>query len=165
MSGCKPRNWLGVKMGSVTIVRDLGLTSGDDDHCKLFEGICDCGRRRTVKSKDLSRGRVKTCGSRLCPHRKPGAFGVGFPVVKEAPWQLTAEEALALRKQPCTYCGQRPGDRHLIGLMLIDTKQPYRIGNVVPTCAICGQLRGPRLSHDEFLGLLYRIVSYQIPST
>jgi hypothetical protein len=163
--GRKPRNWIGIKMGHVTVVRDLGESSKDGDHCRLFEGICDCGRARIVKSKQLTKGIVKTCGSRKCPYRKPGgAFGHGFSIITGVSWLLTAEESFALRIQPCWYCGTSPKPGHQMGLVRLRDEQPYSVDNCIPCCVTCGNMRGKKMSHDTFLNWVAGIIRHQIGS-
>ena len=70
-------------------------------------------------------------------------------------WALSPEEFLQIVEQDCTYCGEPPrvykakqfGKRGrtvkalMNGIDRIDSKQGYRMENVVPCCSVCNRMK------------------------
>src|SRR5215471_13851640 len=55
-------------------------------------------------------------------------------------WELTLEELVALRSNPCTYCGNALNESGA-GLDRIDGDGPYTLDNAVPACWPCNFIR------------------------
>lgn len=73
-------------------------------------------------------------------------------------WFLSKEEYRSLIENNCTYCnGPLPGTGS--GLDRIDNKRGYEVGNVLPCCTDCNQLRGDRLSVEETCLLVRYLLS------
>lgn len=54
------KNWLGQRSGRLLITEHLGKEVGGKQH--MWFAVCDCGNTKTVKSRELNAGDVKSCG-------------------------------------------------------------------------------------------------------
>ncbi len=65
-------------------------------------------------------------------------------------WGLSEHDFVAIREQPCSYCGIDPGKNKFgVGLDRLDNGRGYEVGNVVPCCGDCNKIRGDRLTPQE----------------
>jgi hypothetical protein len=157
-----PRNWLGVRQGSIVIVSRGPVNDGSGESGSMWIGQCDCGRRRLVISRDLRKGVVRTCGHQDCPYRKPCYWGrtkeaSGVPLQTKSVWRLSKRQAEAISEQPCHYCGA-PGPS---GLDVKRPGLPYTEANTLPACRGCLLAKG-KLSAEAFLQLVRRVAVHYL---
>jgi 5-methylcytosine-specific restriction endonuclease McrA len=166
MAAPTPRNWIGTRQGAITIVSRGPTNTGGWGSASIWVGQCDCGRRRLVLSRDLRKGKVRTCGHQDCPHRKPRYWGRtreecphlgGTQLQKDSVWQLTRAKADAIAAQACFYCG-RPGPN---GLDVRKPGLPYNEHNTLPACRACVLAKG-KMSTTEFLQLIEAVAKHHL---
>jgi len=129
-------------------------------HCR-----CDCGQESDVPRGNLQQGVSQSCG---CLHRLPEGRA-GFNKVIDGykrsarkrglNYDLEDEQAYALTKMPCHYCGAPPNQirqersqrsRYVYsGIDRLDNDRGYIEGNVAPACWVCNR-RKANQSVSEF---------------
>ena len=143
-------------------------------HC-----ICDCGNTGTIIGNSLSNGDSKSCG---CYGMEVKSLPLGVAAfhavingirqnVKKSGrlWELTNEQAKELMDANCFYCEAEPsnvcgnapmqrmnGTYTYNGIDRIDNSRGYVVGNVVPCCWTCNEMKGTR-SVEDFLAQCARI--------
>ena len=139
---------------------------------KIYFCKCDCGKEKFVKSVDLNRGHVKSCGCYKYEYlRKRLAYGEAsineyfakyekLALKKELDFKLTRQEFEDIIKKDCAYCGEPAKDRgvknrtyfgNLVanGVDRIDSNLGYVLGNCNPCCKHCNIAKND-YSLDEF---------------
>ena len=87
----------------------------------------------------------KTYATLLCSAKK-----------RNIPVNLTEEQFLHLKKEPCYLCGKKNSDTHNNGLDRIDSKLEYSIHNCKSCCASCNYMK-KELELDKFLEKCHQI--------
>jgi hypothetical protein len=105
------------------------------DRHSLWVGVCDCGKKRLVRSNELIKGKAKHCGEMDCPYR---AGVTRKRTHRSVPILLTQAEAQELRGLPCRCCGNPPGKRSV--LRLYNSKIGYTPENTLVLCEFCAGL-------------------------
>jgi hypothetical protein len=72
-------------------------------------------------------------------------------------WELTDEEAIAMFKGACAYCGALP--HPLNGIDRIDSNLGYIKSNICSCCWPCNFMKGP-MTKEDFLAKCQKIVEY-----
>lgn len=135
---------------------------------------CDCGRMSSVSVQNLRSGNSKSCG---CARPKPSAYGTMRRVVsmrrhsakkRGLEWELDVDEAVAILKMNCFYCGVAPfhsmswlaRDRGVVygGFDRIDSRKGYVTGNVRPCCKPCNTAKMD-MTESEFASWCERLSS------
>lgn len=143
---------------------------------------CDCGGVVTGLYTNIAKGNLVTCGPK-CPFRlarirhgyAPGQSGLvqAWNLYRRKAkdrgieFKLTREEAFALFKMDCYYCGVVPsniaksnttyGGCLYSGIDRLDPTLGYVTGNVVPCCWNCNRMKGT-LQHGEFFAHIQKIL-------
>lgn len=154
----KPRNWLGVRLHHLTIIQKLPSRRFRTYTTTLWLALCDCGRTREVQGKQMKKDKLRTCGHRKCPYRKPSAIKNRNVWIKpKVKWNLSIQEQQALSLQPCHFCGAEGPN----GVTLVNTELPYTLSNVVPCCVRCAKWKD-KLGIDDFLDTLKYILTFSL---
>lgn len=152
------------KFGHLTMV--AYAKSGGSGRGAIWLARCDCGNVKEVLAKDVSRGRVKSCGKCEYSRRHPAPFGTLkvprdrrsytkqiYKAIKEGrKWELTPEQYKQLIQEKCTICGSsEEAGGHKIAV--IDEKKTYSLENSATICTGCLRIKG-QLTFSEFLDKL-----------
>jgi hypothetical protein len=135
---------------------------------------CDCGGEAVARGSNLRRGSKLSCGCLMrdvvsslfsLPKGVAAEKGALRAMKKNArkrgrEWGLTDEQAVAIMRRNCFYCGAAPsniscppicnGDFVYSGLDRVDNAKGYTPDNVVPCCKFCNYAKGNR-TLAEFL--------------
>jgi hypothetical protein len=174
----------GEVFGRLTVLR----SSGYDAHKnRLWLCQCACGKEIVRPLYLLRIGNTRSCG---CLHdevrrSKKGAkfpqFSLGHGIAARntvisyyknraknggRTWNLTTEQAEAIFRADCHYCGKEPshqmrakkmnGGYVYNGIDRIDNSKGYEPGNVVPCCRRCNMAKND-MPYEEFLDLVERV--------
>lgn len=137
---------------------------------------CDCGTLVETSRKAIVRGRRKTCGSRMCPHRvrrsrkaRPNVRTrdnkerkqrdmysryLYTAARKNLSWGISPELFRELIVQECTYCGAPPDKFNQLDRMHLGS--PWTESNSVPCCRVCLRMKS-QMSLPEFFRHLDKI--------
>lgn len=152
MGMSKPKNITGQRFGRLTVLDQLGKTSGGN---LRWNCLCDCGRSKNVAAGNLQSGHVASCGCLHAERKAARSFKHGQAIKgKETP-EYRAWHGMKFRCSPrnkkdwiyyagsgITVCpewendfnafydhiGQRPSNEH--SLDRIDVTKGYQHGNV-----------------------------------
>jgi hypothetical protein len=157
------RALIGERFGRLVVVR---LLRRDMEHytskergprsrpVPIYECLCDCGRTKEVKGREIGRT-VHSCGCLARDtHAKRGGEGWVTRVVKHyrlnakkkrRDFCLSWDQVKALITEPCHYCGASPPPHNLDcwrgvrfhGIDRVDNARGYVPGNVVTACKEC----------------------------
>lgn len=148
--------------------------------------LCDCGNKKIITAKGLSRGTTKSCG---CLHREmatkypqfPPAFNNLFgsrraeALRRGREFYLTREECFVLASSNCYYCGSKPGQIVSCGkkknnqypytfisngIDRVDNNIGYTSTNSVACCKVCNRAKNT-MTKQDFLIWVNRISIYQ----
>jgi hypothetical protein len=72
----------------------------------------------------------------------------GIAKRRSKPFLLSVAEYIAIRSQPCAYCGFQNSDTGM-GIDQVDRSKPYVVGNVVSCCFHCNMAKGAHWTFDE----------------
>jgi len=112
--------------------RNVNSKDGLASHCKVCQ-----------KAKDkLPKNRISRVVSKL------KRFGIA--------WELTVEQFVELTSKPCDYCEGKVSDTGR-SLDRIDNNVGYIMGNVVPCCGTCNEIKGQTFTYFE-MKMLGRVV-------
>lgn len=155
-----------------------------DKEKSLWLCKCKCGNIKYVRSNQLAKGRVKSCG---CLFRGPRVNKrridnntlklTLFKVYQKAAknkhknFSLTENEFVKLITSDCYYCGSSPKNTNkkfrtydkkfrYNGIDRIDNTKGYEIDNCVSCCVICNKAKST-LHIDEFKDWIKRIYNKQ----
>ncbi len=135
---------------------------------------CDCGERRHLTSNALLTGNTRSCGcynrDQITAARQSEASYLSIfnivskrAVQRELVWELSPEQAEALFKGDCAYCGEAPkvGIRSSLpsnGIDRVDNKLGYVVGNCVSCCTVCNMMKHtmPRDKFEEQIINIYK---------
>jgi hypothetical protein len=150
--------------------------SGGKGRGSLWLVECDCGTRKEVLARDVTAGRVQTCGScsyfrgllssrsrrtftRNEPLRRAYRKWLGEITGKGASSTLTPENFRDIVTSPCSYCGTKAeGPSHSVSCVGIGDL--YTPETCIALCSKCKALKG-RYSHSELLEILAKIYRHQ----
>lgn len=135
---------------------------------------CDCGNTREVEARQVTAGRVHTCGFCQLGRDLARRTGQRFGRLRRLERKLYADAFKIADKQgvvfnvnpptfvelinkPCGYC-LTPAGQTLQRLRLVCKEGIYTPENVIPACPVCVTMRG-NLNHQEFLDLMAIIVN------
>lgn len=92
----------------------------------------------------------------------PGKFSQGKSVAKKKGirWGITLEYYTKIMMGICTYC-KRFLTPYGTGLDKLIPRKGYTVGNVVPCCWQCNQLKGDRLNYAETVVAVGALMDYQ----
>ena len=156
------RDWSGERCGNLTIIGRGPVNTNKKDRHSLWVGICDCGRKRLVRSNELIKGTAKTCGDVNCPYRANAALTARMQ--RGMVPKLTPAETKEVLSLPCRLCGAPPGNRTRLGLY--SAKLGYSPGNVFPLCSKCSGLQplkklvAKAVDFEQILAHICRILNY-----
>jgi hypothetical protein len=179
-----PPDWTGQVFGRLTVVDFSGV---DRHGQRMWLCKCSCGNETVRPAGTLKSGNTKSCG---CFHDevRRGKKGTKLPqlsagygiAAKNAVigrykarakklgriWSLSTEQAEAIFRSDCHYCGKEPshrsansklnGDYVYSGIDRIDNYGGYEPGNVVPCCRRCNMAKND-MPYDEFLEWIERV--------
>jgi hypothetical protein len=147
---------------------------------------CQCGTEKAINSSSLVTGNSQSCGClksermteyntvRVVPTmqadekfitEKYGSY-MASAQKRHHDWQLTREEALALFKSDCAYCGKPPSNTFrrgnvavpYNGIDRVNNDKGYMADNVVACCKICNKAKN-NLTLSEFHTWIKRLVA------
>lgn len=141
-----------------------------------FKCLCSCGKIKVILVYDVISSRTKSCGH-LSNANPDSAFK---KVVRDylrnchirgRKWLLSEEEAAALFKSNCHYCGSEPSNKARYsfgtdvgyvynGIDRIDNDGDYTVENTVACCQSCNFMKG-KLDGNTFLEQVKKISKYQ----
>lgn len=147
---------------------------------------CDCGKTRRVKTNNLIKGFVKSCGCqkdilRAKKQTKPPKIVAVNTIwhrykknayYREIDFPLSKDDVKSYMFSNCHYCGSLPtntlvmknitGDRGVLynGIDRIDSNLGYSKDNCVPCCKLCNMAKNDT-PLDEFLAWARTLVDYQ----
>lgn len=151
----KVRDWTGTRQGNVTIIgRGPRVHTASDRHSR-WVGQCDCGKRRLIRSADLIKGVVKTCGDQHCPYRQVYGKRKG---VQDSTTQMTQQELREALLQPCALCGTQEKENAVLGLR--KPKLGYVLNNTIVLCGVCRGLQPGNVTKKDvpsFQKIMYHI--------
>ncbi len=159
----EPRDWTGTRCNHLTIIGrgPTDTTKAPRERHSLWVGVCDCGKKRLVRSNELAKGRAKHCGDMRCPYR----VGVHTRrAIRAIPIELTQAEAQELRNSPCRCCGNPPGKRGVLRLYKPDLG--YTARNTFNLCEYCAgllpekRLNCRQLSWDNLVDHVLQILNH-----
>lgn len=182
------RDYTGQKFHYLTALSFLHGNGQGKGATWLFK--CDCGRNKELPACQVAKGRVKTCGSRECPHlqslqpsvkiytqeEKAQHFWNGVwhsyrhgALSRGLEFHLTREEVRSIAEQPCYYCQEPPRLRkyqnnkvqHCSGIDRVDNRQGYHIDNCVPCCTWCNSTKSA-MPVKQFIDRIKRIYETQL---
>lgn len=149
-------------------VRGRHLTSGNTQSCGCLKVLN--GRKLGTsiqKSRGISLSFEVSSFRKLLRSYVSSAKNRGFQ------WNLNEAEFQLLIKSSCHYCGSPPQQRkgyerkHYLsasykanGIDRKDSAFGYFVGNVVPCCWNCNQIKG-KIPYEQFVQHLKKIASYQ----
>jgi hypothetical protein len=128
----KWRDWTGTRIGNITILGRGPVNTHATDRHSLWVGLCDCGKKRLVRSSEMAKGTARTCGEANCPYRN--VIGKRKQV-RKAKVSLTHIELQEAMNQPCRMCGTPADSTHVLGLY--NPKLGYRTHNTFTLCSKC----------------------------
>lgn len=146
--------------------------------------ICECGNISVIRSADLRKGSVLSCGclqKELTSKRfrKPPGASARFRIyhgymrhakMKKFEFELSFENFSHLTSNNCYYCGIKPeklssfkdsnGQCIYNGIDRVDNSRGYTLDNCVPCCETCNRAKRI-LSEKEFLIWINRLYNHQ----
>lgn len=169
----------GQKFGFVTV---LNVNRSDGNHGIMWNCICICGNKCSIRGSSLTKGRTKSCGCMtkklvsLSLSKDPGISNLKqlYNTYKNSAknrnhnWDLSVDDFKLLISKNCYYCNSQPsqklimnninGDRVLLynGIDRVNNSLGYNIYNVVAACGICN-LAKKDSSIDEFYSWIVRV--------
>lgn len=163
----------GLKFGKLTVLEFSHL---DKRQSAFWKCQCECGNITVKRATSLSRGVVNSCG---CLHYEKSSIEPGLASFnnlflsyklgasyRNIPFELSEDEFKKLTKGSCYYCGAEPskirkittnGEYIFNGVDRINSKDSYRIGNVVSCCSTCNKIKMD-LDVDFFLSHIRQII-------
>ena len=161
-------------------IKDLkGLTFGrlfvanyshsDSKGKAYWRCLCDCQSETVVRSIDLVRGTVTTCGcgGKFTAYNPRSAESRYWQYKREAKndgqeFSIDLPRFKEIISSVCHYCGLHADSERLLflGLDRLDPTGDYVESNVVPCCKVCNFMRH-RLSKEDFLFQVHRIYYHQ----
>lgn len=140
-------------------------------HCE-----CVCGKRQQVCGDALRRKNSRgcyACGRKSLYAPEEALLRTHYSDYKRDAlrrgyaWELTMEQAIALFRSPCQYCGQTPGQvierrgRTTVctGIDRERNDEGYTLSNSVPCCKECNFAKGTR-SRAEFTAWIKRAAAW-----
>lgn len=177
---------IGEKFGYLTVINisDKKLTP----YNRVWECLCDCGKKHYVETRFLNNGKIKSCGcfklSKLKAQGQKGQLPPGEAArngiialyvwrakERNRPWNLTTAQCEVLFKSPCFYCGEPPSNHGrrkkslytYNGIDRLNNDQGYTVDNVVSCCDICNKAKRA-LSYENFMGWIKKLINHQIRS-
>lgn len=75
-------------------------------------------------------------------------------------FSLLIDDYAALIARPCHYCGG-PLNETAVGLDRMDNSKGYVLGNVVPCCKECNEIKGDTLTYDEAVVAIRTLTEYR----
>jgi hypothetical protein len=178
--GYDDQDIIGMKRGKLTIIR-LSSESNLKKGKRIYECVCDCGKKRFVRRELLVGKRIPTtsCGcirfklppgdgtrNALFVHYRIGAKKRGLS------FSLNKDEFFVLSMSRCHYCGAEPlaeyynsskktKQRLCIynGIDRVDNSKGYEIKNCVPCCKVCNMAKR-LMSRNEFLEWVRKVYLY-----
>lgn len=177
-------DYSGKKIGFLTLL--VYSHSGGSAYGAIWKALCDCGTVRDVPLKNVTSGRVKTCGKcelhrKLLSRPRDGRSSVNAGEQKlfqrylrkatsqKRDWQLTAVEFREIFRRSCDLCGSPPhnklkGSRLIHSFVgLVDPAGHYTPGNVFPICKVCQKMKG-EWSLEFLLSQIVRIAGNVLPA-
>lgn len=180
------RDRTGEKVNHLTFIRCLGGQKQGQGARWLVR--CDCGTEKEVTGKDVSRGKIKTCGIK-CPHYIENQETYKYndhlskwpreerfhrhiykeyfdaALLKGREWELTFERFRELVTGDCHYCSAPPRPRGIAktrgttnGIDRVNNKLGYIPSNCVSCCTACNIMK--RATHkDVFIEHCLRIAA------
>lgn len=172
----------GDKFGRLTVI-EFDRTDGNR-HRRYYKVQCECGNVRTVLGTGLRSGNTRSCGclsrdvqksKRISTnHSEVTSIFLGYKKGAKSrgiSFGLSREDVIGLISQPCHYCGSPPSNvkktKNTIvplvysGIDRVDSSQGYRIGNVVPCCAMCNMAKKD-FTEKEFLAWVKRVYDHSL---
>lgn len=161
-------DYTGKKYGALTLLAQV--REGSAGMGVVWLAQCDCGKTREVIAKDVSRGRLLTCGSCQLKYELRGsgrsrknktdtakrqvyAAYVRSAITRGIKWELIPEQFIKITQKNCTYCGTIPSNNwKRMGYMYngvdrIDNTEGYTLDNCIPCCTMCNKMK---MDHNLF---------------
>ncbi len=169
---CKKFNLEGKKFGKLTVLKILQKNKHSN---RVYECLCECGKKIKVISSSLRNGATSSCGCNrnkyidktilikniIYKRYKRRAFK------RNLEFKLTRDEFNTLIKKRCFYCGDSPNNEIIIkdtafkysGIDRIKNNKGYVNENCASCCARCNLAKG-KLPYKEFIKWTIRISNY-----
>lgn len=142
----------------------------DSDNRKLGLFVCDCGNKKLISYKKVSKGLTKSCG---CLNKKATLESTikylynryKFKAQKKKLiFELTLEEFKDLTNSNCHYCKTKPSQKAINNNITyfyngVDRKNNligYTLNNSLPCCKICNRAKNSMV-YEDFIEYLNRI--------
>jgi hypothetical protein len=156
--------------------------SGGAVYGAMWSALCDCGTEKIVALKNLTSGRVKTCGKcewhrqlvsqprSTTPRSSAREQKLFQSYLKRAmghkqKWALTMREFLGIIEKRCALCGSGPTNKRRGSkiphsyLGRIEIEVGYTVENSYPICRPCDKLVSER-NLEQFLDHVHRITQH-----
>ena len=186
------------RFGQLTVCSYLGRTWNRDAD-SLYLCNCDCGNTKIARGSSLRKGKTKSCG---CLHRETArkqgisnrrknpqdtawdAVYKGYIYSAEQRglvFSLSREQAIALMKANCHYCGAPPSlsesksgkaqnrvryadyykqfQLYRNGIDRIDNTQGYLLTNCISACKFCNLAKATS-TYDDFISWAKRVAKH-----
>lgn len=171
----------GMRFGRLTVIgpapKGEGKSSGRYWLCR-----CECGKEIIANTGSLIKGTCnRSCG---CFHkaflnkRPKGVAAEDWALARYkqssakrgVTFNLTREEAGAIFRSPCHYCGSMPtrqvgkrmnGDFWCNGIDRLENSRGYEPDNVVPCCKSCNYAKH-KMGYQEFIGWVTKVYRHLV---
>lgn len=119
-------NLTGRRIGRLLVIEDLGVAG--DSGFRLWGCICDCGKKKAIRSRELLKNDARSCGclqaemratygGRAASNKLPYGHASRNELLssykksardRNIEWHLSDEEFFEIVSSPCAYCGTPP---------------------------------------------------------
>lgn len=173
---CRRVDLLGQQFGRLRVIASAGQPKNRVATKARWLCRCECGKEIITRTDSLRIGRSTSCGCWLSGSRLPNKGAAWNQVLSKQraqaharglDWALSAEEAFALVRLNCHYCGSAPSQpRHsnndkvlFTGIDRVDSSRGYLPENVVPCCKSCNFAKNT-MGYEEFRVWVGRIYAH-----
>lgn len=182
----KTHDLSGRRFGSLQVIRWDGYSKRRGGRSLSYWVCkCDCGIEKSFMAWDLHSGGVESCGCKGREKAMELARSLGLSHTRNAgpvaarqlyanykhgakkrglEFSISYEEAVAMYRQPCMYCGEHPSKINVVknsffvynGIDRVDNGLGYISGNCVPCCKKCNEVKRA-MALDEFKAYIEKV--------
>lgn len=173
----------GQKFGRLTVQGLNSRKAGSKGTILLWDCLCECGNKPTVRGQALKSGITRSCGcyrDERIKHSWDSRKVYGESQQNQTfikyrlsaknrglSFELTKEQLLEITAENCHYCGREPsnvrkgprGNHVYNGIDRKDNENGYTLDNVVPCCGICNRMK-LTLGYEAFIEQAKRITEF-----
>lgn len=170
----------GERYGKLTVIKIMYHRDNKKDDKLMAFCECDCGIKKNVYTRNLTRGVTKHCGCMRIENiskSRRGEYGESSKNTviasyknnaknKNISFDLTNEKLIELFKGNCYYCNDEPknilskdilyGEYVYNGIDRLDNSKGYITNNVVSCCSVCNYLKNS-YTDKQFLEIIFKI--------